>query len=167
LYPGAFNPLHEGHRRIAKLAAELLSQEIHFEISVENVDKPRLSAKEIGERLGQFDDQATIWLTRAATFVEKAQLFPKTIFVVGADTLLRIGDDRYYEQDAEQLARALNEIQARGCRFLVFGRIVGASFRQRDDLPIPAKLRELCDQVPPEVFRMDISSTELRRRQRS
>ena len=41
-----------------------------------NVDKPRLEEPEIHQRTAQFAWQARVVLTRAATFREKAELFP-------------------------------------------------------------------------------------------
>ena len=58
---------------------------------------------------------------------------------------------------------AIAEIAARGCRFLVFGRQVSGCFCTLADLSLPAELVALCDPVPENEFRSDISSTELRR----
>lgn len=101
-------------------------------------------------------------LTRAATFVEKARLAPGCTFVVGVDTLERIGDPRYYDCDAARRDEAIEQIAAQGCRFLVFGRSVGDRFQTSADAKVPAALRALCDDVPESDFRVDVSSTELR-----
>src|SRR5205814_4836460 len=42
LVPGAFNPAHGGHRRLADAATRLTGQPAAFELSVHNVDKPPL-----------------------------------------------------------------------------------------------------------------------------
>ena len=159
---GAFNPLHDGHLRMAQIAGELLGQAVEFEISIENVDKPPLDFMEIAERAGQFRAEQALWLTRAATFVDKSAIFPGTVFAVGADTLVRIADPRYYHQDQEACRRAIATIADRGCRFLVFGRRAPAGFETLSDLELPAELLAICQGVPADRFRADISSTELR-----
>ena len=58
----------------------------------------------------------------ASTFVEKAQLAPGCVFVVGVDTLQRIADPRYYDDDADRATPRSPSIAEQGCRFLVFGR---------------------------------------------
>src|SRR5262249_40382546 len=40
LLPGAFNPLHEGHCRLAEAAARLTGLEADLELTVRNADKP-------------------------------------------------------------------------------------------------------------------------------
>ncbi len=164
VFPGAFHPLHEGHLRMATIASELLGAPTEFEISIDNVDKPPLDYVEIESRLAQFEPEQTVWLTRAATFVEKARIFPGAVFVVGADTLARIGDVRYYDGQHARDA-AIDEIAMLGCRFLVFGRVADESgFLMPDDLKLPSALKRLCQTVPEKGFREDISSTDIRRR---
>ena len=58
---------------------------------------------------------------------------------------------------------AIERIAGRGCRFLVFGRDLGAGFVRLADLDLPDPLRPICREVPPEVFREDVSSTEIRK----
>ncbi len=161
LLPGSFNPLHAAHCQLAAVASERLGQPAAFELSIANVDKPPLDRAEIERRLRQFAGLAPVWLTRAPTFIEKARLFPGVVFVVGADTAARILSPRYY-RDAN-LDAALSEVRAHGCRFLVAGRIdVNGTFLNLDDLPLPAAHRDLFDAIPADVFRMDLSSTQLR-----
>ncbi|MBN1910591.1 MAG: CinA family protein [Pirellulales bacterium] len=162
LFAGAFNPIHAGHRGMAQMAEELLGRPVEFEISILNPDKPPIDFDQMKRRLAQFDDRQTVWLTRAATFVEKAILFPGATFVVGTDTLRRIAQPRYYGDDPAACRAALSRIAARGCRFLVFGRNTGTGFVSLSHLDLPDPLRSLCREVPADQFREDISSTEIR-----
>ena len=164
IFSGAFNPPHLGHQRLANIAAQRLDLPVAYELSVTNVDKPPLDFVEIASRLGalrQMDDTAKVVLTRAPTFWQKAALFSGCTFVVGADTLVRIGDPRYYK-DSIDLDSAIAEIADRGCRFLVFGRLIDDRFQVLSELSIPDKLRALCDEVSASEFREDVSSTDLR-----
>lgn len=163
VFPGEFNPLHVGHRRMAQIAAEVLGTPVEFETSITNVDKPPLDYWEIDRRLRQFDSDHTVLLTRAARFSEKSRLFPGATFVVGIDTLRRIGDPRYYGDDLAACRAAIEQIASRGCRFLVFGRNLGTGFMSLGDLDLPDTLLALCREIPADRFRVDISSTALRR----
>lgn len=161
VFPGAFRPRHDGHRAMARLAAELTGRLVDHELSIMNVDKPPIDYLEIERRARQFAADERLWLTRAATFVEKAALFPRAIFVVGTDTIVRIADTKYYGDERRRDA-ALAVLAAAGCRFLVFGRCHDGTFRSLRDLELPDALRALCDEVPGDAFRMDVSSTALR-----
>lgn len=163
VFPGAFNPRHHGHRRMADVAAARLGVPIDHEISIENVDKPPLNFADLQNRSEQFAPDEALWFTRAPTFVEKSGLFPGAIFIVGADTVTRIGDPRYYGDDVARRDTALAAIAAAGCRFLVFGRKVGERFETLADVALPPALAALCEGVPADAFRDDVSSTELRR----
>ena len=160
-FPGAFNPLHDGHRRMASVAEKRSGAPALFELSILNVDKPPLDFVEMRNRAEQFS--GNLLLTRAPTFVEKAMLFPGTTFVVGADTLARIGDAKYYGGDSEKMRAGIRTIAEQGCRFLVFGRASRGTFETIDVLDVPPELKQLCTQVPESEFRADLSSTELRK----
>lgn len=168
LLPGAFNPVHAGHWQLAGVAQRLLGSEVAFELSILNVDKPPLEPEEVRRRLAQFERQAPLWLTRAARFVDKARRFPGSVFVVGADTAARILAPRYYDQEGAGLAEALELYRGQGCCFLVAGRVERSGrFVALEDLAIPATARALFRTIPPDVFRVDLSSTELRNSSRA
>lgn len=161
VFPGAFHPIHPGHRTMLQIAAGMLGEPIALEISVLNVDKPPLDFIEIEQRLRGLESRP-VWLTRAPTFVEKARVFPGATFIVGADTIRRIADPKYYGADAHRAAEAIGKIVAAGCKFLVFGRKIDGRFHALADLDLPEPLRGICREVPAEAFREDVSSTELR-----
>jgi hypothetical protein len=163
VFPGAFHPRHEGHRKMARLAAQLLGKPVAHEISIENVDKPTLDYLEMADRAGQFEPSEPLWFTRAPKFVDKARLFPGATFVVGIDTLIRIADAHYYGGSINQRKSAVQYLIAQGCRFLVFGRLVNGRFQGLKESDVPTALRRVCQEVPMEQFREDISSTEIRR----
>lgn len=165
VFPGAFHPLHQGHLQVAAWAKELLSAEVEFEISIANVDKPLIDFGQAIARVRQFQHKQTVWLTRAPTFLEKSAIFPEATFVVGADTIARIGDARYYA-NSEAFHQAIAAIADRGCRFLVFGRALSGKFMTLRDLALPPPLRRLCRQAP-EEWRIDVASRELRRARQS
>lgn len=100
--------------------------------------------------------------SRAATFRDKADVFPGTTFVVGVDTIERIAEPRYYGNDTAARNAAIAHLVDRGCRFLVFGRAADDEFKSLSDLALPKALAGLCDEVPGAVFREDISSTAIR-----
>jgi Cytidylyltransferase-like len=163
LLPGSFNPLHEGHRGMAQTAARVLGRSVAFELGVANAEKPPLTEGEVRRRMAQFVWQAPLWLTRAPTFLEKSRLFPGAVFVVGVDTAVRIVDPRFYGDSAEAMRTALAEIHRHGCRFLVAGRLAGEKFLELEEVEMPEEFRDLFTALPAELFRVDVSSTQLRK----
>ena len=127
------------------------------------MDKPPLDYTEIERRVAQFPPTQAVWLTRAATFEEKSRQFPRAVFVVGSDTLRRIVACEYYGGDRRACLAALEDIAARGCRFLVFGRTDGKRLERLADVELPDFFRDTCQEVPPEQFHQDVSSRAIRK----
>jgi nicotinamide mononucleotide (NMN) deamidase PncC len=161
LLPGAFNPIHQGHQDMAALAAERLGGPVHFELSTTNVDKPPLSYWHLQRRVEALRACGPYVITRAPTFREKAALFPETCFVVGADTLARVDDDKYYASQNDRM-EAIAAIAAQGCRFLVFGRMIDGQFQTLQALKVSDSLLALCEGIDEKAFRRDITSSALR-----
>jgi hypothetical protein len=163
LVAGAFSPVHDGHWGLAAAATRRVGEPAAFELCVANVDKPPLKSPEVLQRLRPFRWRAPLWVTRAPTFVEKARLFPGTIFAVGADTAARVLHPRYYAQGETGRAEAMSLLRRRGCRFLVACRVDAAgNCMTVEDLPVPADERDLFLAIPTAEFRLDVSSTALR-----
>ena len=160
LLPGSFNPLHKGHKGLL-LAAEKISGRVGvLELSIANVDKPTLSMAEVERRLQQMQGVYSVALTCAPTFAEKAELFPGAWFAMGYDTAVRLLSPEYHDDVPTMLKR----FQELGTRFAVAGRLGKDGFKTVEKLAIPAGFEALFVPIPPEAFREDISSTELRKK---
>ena len=81
---------------------------------------------------------------QATLYVEKAELFAKSKFVVGYDTAVRLVMPKYYGGHGKMLME-LAALHHRGCRFLVAGRVgEDGTFLQLGDIDIP---QEISDKV--------------------
>lgn len=165
-----------------------------FEISITNADKPAMEPEEVSRRVSQFREvmkdvsgipQWGILLTSSPLFSEKVQAlqkyappsvqthpkFPLTeernrwSFVIGSDTMVRVLNPKYYNNDHEQMLAAQRSM---GADFVVGGRL-----EQKGDTTKFVTGEEALKDLPEDVknifvlldesdFRVDISSTELR-----
>lgn len=161
LLSASFNPLHAGHEQLAQVAAVILGQPVAFELPIVNADKPDLEYAELERRLDQFRGRASVVLSRARLFAEKAALYPGCTFVLGHDTAVRLVSPHYYGGE-EGLRAALAAVRAHGCRFLVAGRVRDGAFRTLRDIALPPGFEDLFSAIPEHMFRSDLSSTAIR-----
>ncbi|MDG1247861.1 MAG: cytidylyltransferase [SAR86 cluster bacterium] len=161
IFPGSFNPLHEGHIRMRDLAEKKTGMQTTFEICAKNADKPPLTFQEIKRTLDQFDENDSWVMTSAGRFSEKAEMFPNSVFIIGADTLLRVFDEKFYSSNKD-MNEHVERFNDHNIHFLVFGRKVNDKFISLEDINIPSKIRSRCTGFNEGSFRDDISSTEIR-----
>jgi nicotinic acid mononucleotide adenylyltransferase/nicotinamide mononucleotide (NMN) deamidase PncC len=161
IFPGSFNPLHDGHLRMRELAEKKTGMRATFEICARNADKPPLTFHEIKRTLDQFTDNDSWVMTSAGRFSEKAEMFPNSVFIIGADTLMRVFDEKFYSNKKDMLDH-IDRFNDHNINFLVFGRKVNKTFISLRDIVIPENIKNRCTGFEEGSFRDDISSTELR-----
>jgi len=162
-----------------------------FEMSVTNADKPPLDPKEVERRVSMFTSLLTtcdmpkdwsIILTNAPLFSQKTEMLDNLIpsgyscrkmsFVLGTDTFVRIINPKYYNNSRDEMIEALVDMRDKGVHFIVGGRLEQGTEHNK---PIFINGEEEVKYLPPDIqsmftlltedeFRLDISSTELRKK---
>jgi len=195
VFPGSFNPPHTGHVQLVKSAMDASKCDTAwFELSITNADKDPLAVDDVVERLTKFlvlrEEMPTHWgilLTNAPLFKqkvdllyplqvsrsyneEKAEVLPPLHFVIGTDTLVRIVDPKYYNNSRDEMLQALRSMP---CHFVVGGRLEQKNVDPSKG-PIYVSGQQDVDKLPDDLktkftlidgFRVDISSSELRKKQ--
>jgi hypothetical protein len=100
-------------------------------------------------------------MTSAGRFSEKAEMFPNSVFIIGADTLVRVFDEKFYANKKDMIDH-IDRFNDHNINFLVFGRMVNNKFIALKDIAIPESIRHRCTGFEEGSFRDDISSTKLR-----
>ncbi|KAL3779681.1 hypothetical protein ACHAWO_004186 [Cyclotella atomus] len=159
-----------------------------FEMSVTNVDKPPIDPEEVERRVNLFtsipsSDLPNDWgviLTNAPLFSQKTEIIDhmiegivgvrKMTFVIGTDTMVRIIDPKYYGHSQSNMIAALEDMKRKGVHFIVGGRLEqGTDERPRfingkdEHESLPQHVQQMFTLLEENEFRVDISSTELRK----
>ena len=162
IFPGSFNPFHSGHQSMSELAEKKTGLGLAYEICIQNADKPPLSYHEIEKTLNQFNHGHEWVLTKAGKITDKAELFPNSVFIIGADTLTRILDEKFY-LNRQDMLNQLDLFNSHNINFLVFGRKIRDSFISLESVSIPEHIAKRFSGFGEEIFRDDISSTLIRK----
>jgi hypothetical protein len=126
IYPGTFNPLHEGHLEILRSFLSMTSHHrprpiVLFEYCLNNVDKQDKNIDKLKEIIMQFNGENPmlkflkgnqgkgyfgfsfgIILTRTPKFVDKSIEFKNCYLLCGADTMTRIFMTKYYRDAGDE-----------------------------------------------------------------
>jgi nicotinic acid mononucleotide adenylyltransferase/nicotinamide mononucleotide (NMN) deamidase PncC len=157
LFPGAFNPLHEGHVGMANDAAKQMGMPVIFNIEVAPPHKAPLSAGAVMRRIRDLRGRRVLLTRGLPLYADKAKTFPRSFILIGADALGRMLDPKWGPSPFD----VMEAFRKNQCRLLVAGRKMGDSFVTLADVAVPRSHTDMF--VPLDGRRWDISSTEIRR----
>jgi nicotinic acid mononucleotide adenylyltransferase len=159
LFPGAFNPPHEGHAGIRDSLQEM-DLETVFTVCATPPHKDPLELQEMLERARRLRGGIALFTEGDPLYLDKARKFPGRSFVIGADALVRMLDPKWGPDPIEML----REMDGLGTKFYIFGRSVSEGYVTADEAwrRTPDAFKSM---FIPVAGRWDISSTEIRRRE--
>jgi hypothetical protein len=131
--PGSFNPLHIGHTSSLEKALAISATKNanvcgFYELSVSNVDKSPITIQELTKRVANFSMQKyPLFLTNTPKFIHKAVQYPGIDYVMGVDTVIRLVDKSYTDNNQEKMILLLKNIVDKGTHFFVLPRVFGVA----------------------------------------
>lgn len=167
IFPGSFDPPHEGHFNLAQRAVECVgpASGVVFAVTANPPHKMRAPLSALLERVALLRGHDRMFTEDDALFLDKAKRYPNHAFIVGADTFQRLLDPKW----GPEIAPMAREFVKRGACFLVFGRLVDGVWTTREDVlrevarVVDINTRADLNQISaPIEGRWDISSSELR-----
>lgn len=168
IFPGSFNPWHEGHERMVEKVFQLTGKPVDLEITVRNVDKPAINYISLNRRLFGCREamknkpwQSVVHLTALPTFAEKVQAFPNSTWIIGWDTFKRINDPKYGNLD--KVVEMFVKYQA---KFMVFHRIMDGVDSSKEKFDFHPAILNMARILGPDMFPpLDFSSSRIRKGQ--
>ncbi len=161
LFPGAFNPVHSGHLRLAAEVETLTGQSVLFEIGKTHPIKPSLKTEEVINRIRLFPSGSKVLLTEnLPRFVDKLAYLPDLKDVIlGGDAFERLIAPQFYSSDFSP--HDLFELFCKeGIRLYIFDRKLGGRlFTLEQILPNFKDYGNVFVQLP---CQEEVSSTDIR-----
>lgn len=166
-FPGTFNPLHDGHRYMAKVAEDLSNVQVMYMLTADSPHKTPLTVPALLMRavsVSQDHECREVIVTQNdPLFIDKARAYPGAGFLIGSDSMERLLDPRWYGGKTEAVIDMLSEFERLGTRFYVFGRDSGSGMVRMSDIPVIGHFRSLFVQMPDNKYA--ISSSQIRAKQ--
>lgn len=175
LFCGSFNPFHAAHAEICKIVESITKVKPYVELSVANTNKPFMDYVEIERRVKDIKaHNQNVLLTHAPRYLDKVQMLVKDnpnvlkmnfgiTFVVGADTWLRIWDEKY----GFSVEKLIEDFKENDVNFIVFARDGKKMLDYREVVESNQYWKEIESLVIPspeaDSFNLSLSSTELRK----
>lgn len=166
LFPGAFNPPHQGHFDGGKAALRAMAsahkqhRDVVYAMVTDPPHKPALTVAQVLQRACMMRGHRLLVSRGDPLYIDKARRFPGAAIAMGSDAMDRMLDASW----GPAVGPMLDEFAALGTRFLVNPRRVG------DEVLTPGRVisRRGHDALrrsalfTPVDFQCDISSTQLR-----
>jgi len=132
LFPGAFDPPHEGHDEIARAVTNLSGDprqgadwlEPVFAICSTSPHKANISVQEMLRRAKVLKRRIVLFTRDDPFYIDKARAFEGTPLVIGADALVRMLDPKW-GTDPKAMFEEFHQL---GTTFYVFGREIDGVF---------------------------------------
>jgi hypothetical protein len=164
LYPGAFNPPHEGHFGIATSMFQSYGKRVIFEVTAEPPHKEPLTVQQLLQRAKLLQKHDRFFTRHEPYYIDKARSFPGVGLVLGADAMVRLLDPKW----GHDHIKMFQEFHDLGTTLFVVGRDINGKFVSRDDIyqdlsvVQPEQARLFSRISVPLSGEWNISSTELR-----
>jgi len=153
LFPGAFNPPHEGHKWLAKTHRAV------FHITTNPPHKPALNVIELVERAKLLEGFDRMFTQDDPLYLDKARRFPGATFIVGVDAMDRMLDPKW----GVAVQPLLAEFRALGTKFLVADREVNGALETLWDIKgLTKELLLMAERIEQPANLVGLSSTVLR-----
>jgi nicotinic acid mononucleotide adenylyltransferase len=159
IFPGSFNPPHTGHWGISRTVQRVFGSAPIFNICATPPHKEALTVQMMLSRAKMLEGEHVIFTQNDSTFLSKARVRPGSKFVIGADTLIRMMDEKW----GHPIGPMLEEFLSLGTTFLVFGRECEDGYKDSELIvnTVDVKYRNM---FLPVIGRWDVSSSQFRKR---
>lgn len=152
IYAGAFNPPHAGHFAIADKTNSI------FNIEMVSPHKGELHVTEVLQRLKLLRGYDTLVTSGCSLYLDKSNRFNHHPLVMGADAFLRMLDPKW----GPEPKKLMEDFSQNRTPLMIFGREINGKYVSADEAISLVPEACVCYDLIPIEGRWDISSSEIR-----